>query len=111
LISDVSAILTDPLHGGDVGLSTVTMSVVDAQLRGINDGDTVRVYNDVGQVVLKALVLPSMSPGFLQIPEGRWADVNADGIDRRGGTNMLTYNRPNPSCGNPFNAPVQVEKF
>jgi anaerobic dimethyl sulfoxide reductase subunit A len=111
MIGDLTAIQSDPLHGGDVHGSTITMSAVDAKLRGINDGDMVRVFNDAGQAVLKAIVMQSMSPGIIQLPEGRWADVNAAGIDRRGGTDILTYNRPSPSCANPFNAPVQVEKF
>jgi DMSO reductase family type II enzyme molybdopterin subunit len=39
----------------------------DARRRGIEDGDHVRVYNDVGSFELQARVLPAMRPGQLLI--------------------------------------------
>jgi anaerobic selenocysteine-containing dehydrogenase len=111
LIGDLTTILSDPEHGGDVHGSTAVISAVDAKARGIKDGDMIRIFNDAGQVVLKAIVLQSLSPGVVQISSGRWADINKSGVDRRGGTNTLTYTRQSPSCAFPYHSPVQIEKY
>jgi len=44
----------------------------DAAARGIADGDWVRVYNDRGRMVVRALVNPGIKPGTLAIPQGWW---------------------------------------
>jgi anaerobic selenocysteine-containing dehydrogenase len=48
----------------------VKMNPVDAQARGIRDGDYVEVYNDRGHAVLKAVFNPAVRPGSLNIPRG-----------------------------------------
>ncbi len=40
-----------------------TVSVADARSRGIDDNDFIRVYNDVGEFVLRAKVAASVQPG------------------------------------------------
>ena len=90
-MGDVNRYLTDPLHGGDTYQATIGISPEDASARGILDGDLVRVYNDVGEGLVKAAVLPIMMPGVVAIPEGRWIDLNSNGQDTRGCTNNLTY--------------------
>ena len=53
-IGDSTDFESDSVHKGDVyGNNALKMSAADAQMRGINDGDRVRVYNDAGQVVVK----------------------------------------------------------
>jgi molybdopterin-containing oxidoreductase family molybdopterin binding subunit len=44
----------------------------DAATRGIRDGDWVRVWNDRGRMVVRALVNPGIKPGTLAIPQGWW---------------------------------------
>ena len=84
---------------------------IDAEKRGIKDGDTVRVFNDRGQIVLKASVTERMMPGVVDIPEGAWYAPDKDGIDRGGCPNVLLSDVPSPGgalCTN--TALVQVEK-
>jgi len=82
-----------------------------AKLRGIKDGDLVRVYSGQGEVVVKALVTARITPGVANLPEGRWADPNASGIDRRGCANTLTYaDRGDPTSFHTH--PIaQIERF
>ncbi len=38
---------------------------MDAQKRGINNGDKVRIFNDRGEVHIEAKVTPRMMPGVV----------------------------------------------
>ncbi|MCP4210922.1 MAG: molybdopterin-dependent oxidoreductase [Halieaceae bacterium] len=69
---------------------------LDAQARGISDGDEVRVFNDRGATVLPCRVTNRMLPGVLNIPEGAWWTPDEDGVDRRGSINVLTSERWTP---------------
>lgn len=53
----------------------VKMSPADAEARGIKEGDTVRLYNDRGFVVLKAVINAGCRQGVLVIDHG-WEEVN-----------------------------------
>lgn len=48
----------------------VNMHPVNAEKRGINDGDMVRVFNDRGRVKLKARIHEGIRPGTVTINEG-----------------------------------------
>jgi nitrate reductase alpha subunit len=39
------------------------LSQADARVRGISDHDWIRVYNDIGEFTLRAVVSPSVQPG------------------------------------------------
>lgn len=43
---------------------------MDAQRRGINNGDKVRIFNDRGEVHIEAKVTPRMMPGVVALGEG-----------------------------------------
>lgn len=45
---------------------------VDADPRGVRDGDPVRVYNALGEVHCIAQVLPAIAPGTVSLPKGLW---------------------------------------
>jgi len=49
------------------GVPHVNLSPPDAAARGIRDGDTVRVFNDVGEFQAMAKILPSLRPGTLMM--------------------------------------------
>jgi dimethylsulfide dehydrogenase subunit alpha/complex iron-sulfur molybdoenzyme family reductase subunit alpha len=49
------------------GAPHVNLSPQDAAARGIKDGDTVRVHNDIGEFTAIAKVLPSLRPGTLMM--------------------------------------------
>ena len=71
---------------------------VDAEQRKIKDGDTIRVFNDRGEIRIEAKVTPRVIPGTVAIPQGMWhdADMNGDRIDHGGNINTLTIYRPSP---------------
>lgn len=77
---------------------------VDAEERGIAQGDTVHVTNEFGTTELLAKVTPRTIPGVVQISQGAWHDADMDGdrLDKGGSLNVLTTQRPSPlSKGNP----------
>ena len=43
---------------------------VDAEQRKIKDGDTIRVFNDRGEIRIEAKVTPRVIPGTVAIPQG-----------------------------------------
>lgn len=49
---------------------TLKMNPADAEVRGIQDGDYVEVYNDRGNAVARAVLNPGMRPGMLLYPKG-----------------------------------------
>lgn len=60
----------------------VTIHPDDAQERGIQDGDTVRLWNARGQILAGAVISEGIKPGVICIHEGAWPDLDltADGI-------------------------------
>lgn len=85
---------------------------LDAQKRGIHNGDKVRIFNDRGEVHIEAKVTPRMMPGVVALGEGAWYDPDAKRVDKGGCINVLTTQRPSPLAkGNPSHTNlVQVEK-
>ncbi|WP_437888157.1 dimethylsulfoxide reductase subunit A [Phytobacter sp. V91] len=86
---------------------------IDAQLRGIANGDRVRIRNDRGEVHIEAKVTPRIIPGVVALGEGAWYAPDGKGIDQGGCINVLTTQRPSPLAkGNPSHSNlVQVEKL
>lgn len=84
---------------------------VDAGARGIENGDTVDVYNDRGRVRTEARVTPRIAPGVVSLPQGAWYTPDADGVDVGGNVNTLMKYHPSPLAkGNPgHTALVEVE--
>ncbi|EEC5244850.1 dimethyl sulfoxide reductase subunit A [Salmonella enterica subsp. enterica] len=92
----------------------IWINPIDAQARGIQHGDTVRVFNQNGEMLIPAKVTPRILPGVTAIGQGAWlnADMFGDKVDRGGSINILTSHRPSPLAkGNPSHSNlVQVEK-
>lgn len=87
---------------------TVRISKKDASDRGITTGDYVRVYNDRGHVVLKAVVNNGIRPGIVDMPNGWVADQFVEGhfIDVQ--TDSTDENVENASFSDSL---VQIEKY
>ncbi|MBU1053197.1 MAG: molybdopterin-dependent oxidoreductase [Proteobacteria bacterium] len=51
----------------------------DAKHRNIKDGDIVRVFNNLGQVKLKAALSENIKPGVVNIDEGWWPEQYIEG--------------------------------
>ncbi|MFC1919908.1 molybdopterin-dependent oxidoreductase [Chloroflexota bacterium] len=62
----------------------------DAVVRGIGNGDNVRVFNERGEVLIRARVTERIMPGVVDLPHGAWYDPDEKGVDRGGCPNVLT---------------------
>ncbi|MFV2031258.1 MAG: molybdopterin dinucleotide binding domain-containing protein, partial [Gammaproteobacteria bacterium] len=68
----------------------VTINTNDAELRGIGDGDLVRVFNARGACQARARVSTEIRQGVVSLSTGAWHDPDADGTDTQGNPNVLT---------------------
>jgi anaerobic dimethyl sulfoxide reductase subunit A len=85
----------------------------DAQDRGLQNGEKVKVYNDRGALVIPVRVTKRIRPGVVSIPQGGWYTPDDKGVCQRGCINILTSQRPTPlAFGNGQHTNlVQVEKL
>ncbi|MFC2003742.1 molybdopterin-dependent oxidoreductase [Chloroflexota bacterium] len=74
----------------------VKLHTSDAEARSIKDGDTVRVFNDRGAIIIPAKVTERIMPGVVDIPQGAWYDPDENGVDRGGCCNVLTKEGTSP---------------
>ena len=90
----------------------IWINSIDAEERGIVDGDMVRAFNDRGIVEIPATVTARITPGVASIPQGAWWTPNDEGVDTRGCMNTLTTHKASPLAkGNPQHTNlIQVEK-
>ncbi len=90
----------------------VTMNPVDANPRGIADGDTIRVFNERGTIVATVRVSNRIMPGVVDVPQGAWYSPDENGVDVGGCVNTLTSLRWTPiAFGNAQHTIMcQVEK-
>jgi len=70
----------------------VEINPVDAQARGINDGDTVTIFNDRGSIQVVAKVTNGIRPGVVNTYQGHW--WNSFPTDS---VNVLTHQKINPA--------------
>lgn len=73
----------------------IKINASDAKERGISQGDIVRIYNDHGYAVVKALVTEGIKPGVVSIPHGWQAGQFIEGH-----TQDLTNVYMNDFCSN-----------
>jgi anaerobic selenocysteine-containing dehydrogenase len=52
----------------------------DARDRGLDDGDAVRVFNDLGEVHCTLNVTPAVRPGTTSLPKGLWRRSTQNGF-------------------------------
>jgi len=74
----------------EIGLHRLWINPVDAEKRGIRNGDIVLVFNERGTLSINAWVTKRIIPGVVAMPEGAWYNPDEDGIDRGGCANTLT---------------------
>ncbi len=88
-------------------MNSLEMSAVDADLRDIGTGDAVRIFNDRGEVRLRALVDGAVQPGVVAT-RLNWSKLMPDGV----GVNALTSERLTDLGGGPtfYSCLVEVEK-
>jgi anaerobic selenocysteine-containing dehydrogenase len=82
LISPSSAKRTNATFGGDeasLGSEIIEIHPHTAAERNIDDGRPVRVWNDLGEVVLQAKISDAVRPGVLYSPKGTWLETSSTG--------------------------------
>ena len=89
------------------------ISTVDAEARGIANGDTVLMTSPHGKVLRHAKVLPTIVPGAVAIQDGSWFQIDEEtGIDLGGCPNVLQAPKSSGEGTQCWNATVlQVEKY
>ncbi len=100
------------------GHEPVTINAADAKVRGIGNGDVVRIFNQRGQTLAGAIVSEDIRPGVISICEGSWYDPQergtADSLCKHGHANMLIKDKPTSSLSQSCNANtalVDIEKY
>ena len=82
IISPSSSKRTNTTFGNCVlseGQEEVEINPLDAKIRGISDGDTLRVHNERGETLLTARVTDAVLPGVLYTPKGTWLSASKTG--------------------------------
>jgi anaerobic selenocysteine-containing dehydrogenase len=59
-------------QGGVQGVQCCRLNPLDAEARAIEDGATVRVFNDRGAITAVASVTSAVAPGVVLMPMGHW---------------------------------------
>ncbi len=80
IISPSSSKRTNATFGGcaeSQGIEIVEINPVDADARGISEGDELRVWNGRGEVHLSARITDAVRPGVLYSPKGAWLATSA----------------------------------
>ncbi|MFJ4144580.1 molybdopterin guanine dinucleotide-containing S/N-oxide reductase [Pseudomonas sp. NPDC089734] len=72
----------------------LTLNRLDAQARGIAEGDVVKVFNERGAFLAGAIVSDDIRPGVVQIATGAWFDPLVRGrkgcLEKHGNPNVIT---------------------
>ena len=74
----------------------VFINPLDAEKRGLKNGQKVKIYNDRGTVILPCRITKRILPGVINIPQGAWWKPDKDGNDIGGAVNTLTSERWSP---------------
>lgn len=92
---------------------TLWINPIDADARGIKNGDKVRIFNSRGTVEIEARVTERIIPGAVAMEEGRNRDIDDNGIDKGCVINTLVSHHWSPLAKhNPSNSiRAQVEKL
>jgi anaerobic dimethyl sulfoxide reductase subunit A len=90
----------------------VWINAVDAEVRGIQNGDMVKVTSVAGATRLPVRVTERIIPGTVNIDQGIEFELDADGIDVMGAANAVCPDVHTPTDITPYNSTyVEVEKI
>lgn len=89
------------------------MSTVDAEARGIKNGDIVLMTSPHGKVLRPAKVMPTLVPGAVALQDGSWLNIDEEtGIDLGGCPNVLQAPKASGGASQSWTGTlVQVEKY
>ena len=91
------------------GQEPIEMNPADAAGRGIKTGDTVRAWNDLGEVRCLARVSGSVRPGVVQLSKGLWSHNTLNGATSNALSPETLTDLGAGACFN--DARVQVERI
>jgi len=97
---------------------TATLSFDEADKRGIEDGDMLRIFNDRGATLAVARVSDDVRDGVVLLPTGAWFDPSEPGgdggLEKHGNPNVLTIDKGTSRLGqgpSAHTALVEVEVY
>ncbi len=100
------------------GREPVRLHPGDAAMRGIDNGDVVRLFNERGQVLAAAVIDHGVMAGVAQLATGAWYDPAAPGqlgsLDKHGNPNVLTPDHGTSKLAqapSPNSCLIEIEKF
>lgn len=100
------------------GREPLTLNPQDAQVRGIAEGDVVKVFNERGAFLAGVRVSDDIRPGVVQIATGAWFDPLNKGapgsLEKHGNPNVVTEDVGSSSLSQGCSAQtasVQIEKW
>lgn len=100
------------------GREAVMLSPGDAQRRGIEAGNIVRIFNDRGETLAAAVITDDLRDGVIQLPTGAWFDPQNPGdrksLEKHGNPNVLTLDKGTSKLGQgpiSHTTLVEVEKY
>ena len=90
----------------------LAMNPQDAEIRGICDGESVRVFNEIGALHVPVCLTDDIMSGVVCLPAGAWPIFSGDDEDTGGCANILTSTDPTmPSeSSRTHSVGVEVEK-
>ncbi|UTT87114.1 molybdopterin-dependent oxidoreductase (plasmid) [Vibrio pelagius] len=96
----------------EVAKQELWMNPIDAEKRGVKDGELIKAYNDRGVVNIPVKVTPRIMPSVVALANGGWRQLNSQGVDVGGCANTLSSENITPLAkGNSHNTMlVEVEK-
>jgi len=77
----------------EVQIQKLWINPLDAEKRGIAQGDTVKIHNDRGISLVPAEVTQRILPGVVAMQAGAWWQPDANGVDHGGCANVLSSSR------------------
>jgi len=86
----------------------LTMHPDDARARKLSPGDTVRVWNELGEVVTGLELDPHLRPGVVELPKGLWSHHTRNGATANALAPDTLTDRSGGACFN--DARVEVER-
>jgi biotin/methionine sulfoxide reductase len=97
------------------GREQLSMNPADAKRLMIEDGETVRLWNERGECLATAALRATVREGVVVLPTGAWfTPTGNSGLDISGNPNVLTADIPTSSFGQGCSAHtclVSVERF
>jgi anaerobic dimethyl sulfoxide reductase subunit A len=105
----------NPMQKGEIWRAPgyIWISAVDAQAKGIVDGNLIKVYNDQGTIIAPAYVTSRLVPGTIFTYANHWPVYDSNGVDWGNCSNNLTLDDVNGAqCGeDAVNNLVQMVKY